>query len=181
MKNQEHLAIMTYDPRVREAVARSFKSEVDEWSRAGNVSGDVLEDIAAALAHASSWDGFDLARELQREGRECNFELCEILEGAYYRGTQALDGFVAEWVRANDIKPALKVGDAVQIVQHRVTYRGEIASVNTGQALYTVFVPDLGHVREGIGTHGTILPFEMVVPAGDAVTAQAQEMMGGRL
>src|ERR1035438_9717697 len=71
----------TYDPRVREAVARSFKSEVDEWSRAGNVSGDVVEDIAAALAHASSWDGFDLARELQREVWECNFELCEILEG----------------------------------------------------------------------------------------------------
>jgi hypothetical protein len=41
-------------------------------------------------------------------------------------------------------------------------WEGEIVKIDDELATYLVFCPAAGHVREGLGTHGVIFPFEDV-------------------
>lgn len=123
---------------------------------------DAAKDIKAVLEVSS--DGYKMAKELEdRHGWDgADSDLVDILEGADYYGT--LQIALKAWVKDNDLKPKYEVGEVVTVrkIGHEGSeHRGEIISIGD-DGTYTVMIPALGHVREGVGTHGTIFAWEKV-------------------
>ena len=69
---------------------------------------------------------------------------------------------VLKWVREQGIHPKLAMGALVSVNILGKLEPGEIVGIDEDCANYTVCIPGLGHVREGMGTHGIILSFEHV-------------------
>lgn len=147
-------------------VANRLMPRVLQWLHIGQDDAEeVIEtakDIMAVLKVSS--DGYKMAKELEdRHGwDEPDSELVDVLEGADYYGT--LQTAIRAWVKDNDLKPKYEVGEVVTVkkVSHEGSeHRGEIISIGD-DGTYTVMIPALGHVREGVGTHGTIFAWEVV-------------------
>ena len=141
--------------------------EVDDYDSATE---SAINDIASVIS--GSRDGYEMARDLERKGWYCTSQMVEWLDGADYDLYSAHDQAVAEWVAAEGIKPSLAIGASVTFTTPAFhakgrgpTLAGEITAIDEKHARYTVFVPELGHVREGCGTHGIILPFEEIESA----------------
>jgi hypothetical protein len=86
-------------------------------------------------------------------------------------------------MQANDVVPKLPHGSMV-VVMANVDWKkgpertaGEITEIDTGRGHYTVCCPSLGHVKEGLGTHGFIFPFEKVEEWNPEVVEQAAKIM----
>jgi len=69
---------------------------------------------------------------------------------------------IKKWVMINEITPKYKLGEQVSFTYRREDFQGEVTNIDTEYAQYTIFIPSKGHVKEGVGTHGTIYDFEEV-------------------
>lgn len=107
-------------------------------------------------------EGYEIARALEMRGYSPDAELVEILDDMSYCRYQAHEEAVKDWVKAHDLSLDLSVGTAVSIVVNGKFHTGEIRDRKEATAQYTVMVPALGHVRDGLGTHGLIVGFEQV-------------------
>jgi hypothetical protein len=139
--------------------------------------GDEAEK-ALARAMAFSSGTYDLARSLDLSGWMIDDEILEELGNADMCRIDAHRELVARWVEARHIRPQRDVGAAVSVSQRgQPSQHGEVVAVDLVQASYTVFCPGLGHVREGLGTHGIIVPYESVhalCPAPETFELEAQ-------
>ncbi|MCP4121719.1 MAG: hypothetical protein GY751_08185 [Bacteroidetes bacterium] len=81
------------------------------------------------------------------------------------RGYIVQQEIIRKWVEENNVKPALQVGDDVNIIHFGEWFTGEITAVNTETAEYRIFCPMLGHVRKGSGIRGVSKPYEHVLKA----------------
>lgn len=154
------------DERVLQAAAKELLAEFNKGTGEGLSEDDALYSIVEAITWED--DGFRICRELENNGWDCDAEMVDIMDNAAaykYRHHREL---LAEWVKENSITPPLCVSARVRFVHRGEQRVGTIRSINADAAEYTVFCEELGHVREGLGTHGTIVKYEDCWPDGHA-------------
>lgn len=146
-------------------VANRLMPRVLQWLQMGQdnpEATDIAKDIVAVLEVSS--DGYKMAKELE-DGHgwdDADSDLVDILEGADYYGT--LQTALKAWVKDNNLKPKYEVGEVVtvrKVSREGDEHRGEIISIGD-DGTYTVMIPTLGHVRQGVGTHGIYFTWEDV-------------------
>jgi hypothetical protein len=151
-----------FSDSVAKRAAESLCKEVRQWL--GDDAGS-NEEIVADLVHAMRYvcdDGYEISRRLEGRGYSPDSELVDILDSAGHHKYLAHKEDVKEWVLANDLKLDLPLGTRVSVEMGGKTHIGEIRDRYEDTVQYSVFIAELGHVREGAGTHGVILGFEKV-------------------
>jgi hypothetical protein len=161
------------DDYVMERAALLALPEVQEWLKetdaynAGEDS-DTIKELASAFKYEPSGNGYDRAKHLESHKYWSGIDasLVEILDRSW--PYEALQICVADWVRSYNVRPQLEVGAQVTYLDKPYSFgagtvrEGEITDINLERATYTVCVPALGHVKQGSGIHGNVLPFEVV-------------------
>jgi hypothetical protein len=111
--------------------------------------------------------GYHLAKFLDDLGIEPDVQLVEILDGTWAIADSFLNKAIKEWVYQYNILPGNNIGDMVSIeIGRNNIVTGEITNINADLAKYTVCCESQGHVKTGIGTHGSIVNFEDVILNG---------------
>ena len=125
---------------------------------------EVCKDLLDALEGALDFDGYEIAKRLESRYWETDRELVDILDEAWDFAEEAYKEVIRDWRRAYQVKPKYKIGDhvAVRAGNPPSIRDGEIEAVNEVRAQYCVYIPSLGHVREGVGTHGIMMDWESV-------------------
>lgn len=127
---------------------------------------DAEDDFRGLLQFHRHGDGYELAKALDAQGWDVDFDLCEWLEHKFsVIVDNALREHVKAWAKSQSFPYA--IGDAVQFTRAGKPGHGEIVEVHLTDAKATIYCPHLGHVREGVGTHGFIVPWENI-HQGDA-------------
>jgi hypothetical protein len=154
----------SYDVLYR--TATNLAPKINEWS------GDEFQIDINTLKDAiqyNSLNGYVMAQNLENScGIQPDVELVEILDDVWFIKKEVHDDIVKEWVKDYNISPGKKVGDLVtikcswkEITETGLTkVSGEIVSIDTELATYLVCCESLGHVKEGVGTHGVIVNYE---------------------
>ena len=161
------------DPSIAAKAAEKLLPKVLEWMREDDGVDDaeipdIQQQIEQVLRDTSmSGDGYELAKELEDSAFwSPDSRLVEILDHAGSYESEAVDELVAAWLVANQMQPMRCVGEAVQYSSGAgrpvKTYPGTITSIDSARGYYVVNVPALGHVLEGVGTHGTYVPWENI-------------------
>ena len=108
-------------------------------------------------------DGYELARDLEREmGFDSDSALVDDMNSISYHCHSCLRENVENWVKDCEITPKYPIGDEVSVWVKNVNYIGEISKIYERTADYCILIEELGHVRDGVGTHGTIKKFEEI-------------------
>ena len=153
------------DESIQKAVALSMTPKVVAWLGGEGCDDEqgierVTRDLQEAFDRVLDWDAYAIARALDGAGWEVDSSLVSVLEEAQSHAYRETNKAVQEWVKANDIRPAFKVGDMVQTKSRRNGFEGEIIRVDVELGRYLVFNEAEGHVRKGPGTHGNYMDFE---------------------
>lgn len=129
---------------------------------------NAIEQLSDAMRSCGSMDGYDICRELDRSfSWQPNASMVEAFDNAFFEIERVHKVKVKEWVALNGIVPQKAIGDSVDVTYGGNPYSGEITNIDIEVANYTVLIPALGHVREGLGTHGSIFKFEDIHPLGE--------------
>lgn len=144
----------------------------DLWPRIVEWSSDLADDEHGAKADlrgafdSFDLDGYNIARRLERAGwGDVDAALVDVLEHGAVCISRARRDAVAAWVQREGITPAFEVGARVTSPRQQEGGVGIISRVDAAHAEYVVRFPLLGHVENGIGTHGSFLAFEDVEAA----------------
>lgn len=124
------------------------------------LTSEAIASMARAIGRASGV--FDLAKELERDGWEVDDQMLERLLDADSHRVDAHRAAVAAWVARRRIRPLRNVGSVVSLLHRGARVEAEIVAIDRDHATYTVCAPSMGHVREGCGVHGIIVPYEQV-------------------
>lgn len=148
------------DPAIVAAAARKIAEVCVEWDGEDSAVEDWIDDL---IKCCFDWDdGYRLAKALDdRCYVHVDADLVEALGAASYAHSDAHEAAVREWVKANQIKPDLEVGD-------RVSCRfgeGVIGGAHLDRAIY-LFVPD-GEREKYARGGGIHLNFEDAVSLGE--------------
>ena len=152
------------DDAVIAAAAKKLAPAVREWLNDETELKDIEADLAQAMKYDS--DGYDIARHLDGQYSP-DAALVEILDGAGYAKISASSKAEAEWVKANNLQPPA-IGSMVSFTgRYGITAGGVVSgevTKNHPDGKSTIFCASQGHVREGVGTHGTIIEWERLTP-----------------
>lgn len=157
-----------HDAAIRRQAAEALVPEIEEWL-GESISGPECEELVRTLSSCCGDDAYDIARELERGGYTPDSSLVEVLDGfdTYRIHADA----VRLWIAETGATPKLSIGATVAIPVKMAEHNGvvgEIIAINERHGEYTVFCAALGHVREGLGTHGLIFPWEEIEAATPA-------------
>lgn len=137
-------------------VANGLMPQIIQW---GGFKESDMQEVSEQLINVlrSFGDGYEMAKALDdRYSWDSDSELVDILEGADFHS--ATRTAVLAWIIDNDIKAKFEVGRQVQIKpspRDSAMKAGEIVDI-CEDGNYCVMIPELGHVREGLGTHGML-------------------------
>lgn len=152
------------DPR---EVALRLLPDVLAWMRGDNgrmLDPDQVDSVTKQLADVLDGysDGYALARDLDREGWIPDSELVEILDNAQHLWNAVEEDNVAAWVERYNVQCPFVEGQPIEFRTSRapVYLLGEVTDIYAKHAKVVVFCQSLGHVREGNGTRGVIVPYE---------------------
>jgi hypothetical protein len=151
-----------HDKAILRQAAEALVPEVEEWI-GESISDQERERLVSTLASRCGDDAYDIARELERDGYTPDSHLVEILDGfdTYRIHAEA----VRVWIAETGAAPKLAIGATVAIPARMREHEGvvgEIAAINERSGEYTIYCAALGHVREGLGTHGLIFSWEEI-------------------
>lgn len=127
---------------------------------------DVLPELAAALEYND--DGYEVAKHLEARGWDADDELVDAGRCLLDALEDAHDAAVKSWVTTAKPAQLFVVGNAVQFTHPGRSGRatiGEVSRIDAARAKYVVYCASLGHVREGVGSHGILVNFEDVTSA----------------
>ena len=141
--------------------AGQLAKKINEWS--GDEFEIEIDKLTDAIRYNSN--GYKIAQNLD--------DFCGVspdVEHAWFIKKEIHEDLVREWVKKYNILPGKKVGDLVpikcngnEIIETGLAeVSGEIVSIDTELATYLVCCESLGHVKEGVGTHGLIVNYEDV-------------------
>ncbi len=150
-----------HSEEVEAAAVEKLLPEVLEWLKNGNGEQEsvaVRRDLLDVFDPFE--DGYGLCSKLERYKHwDCDSELVGILDNLSWRHSDALREAEQRWVEETGQKPAKQVGDACTFSQRGASYVGEVTTIHP-YGYYVVYCEALGHVRSGIGTHGTYVRWE---------------------
>jgi hypothetical protein len=129
---------------------------------------NIREQLVDVLNNAFDKDGYEIAKELDRYWGS-DSELVYILDGLPFIFHDVKLFLVKKWIKDNNISPKYQKGDKVIVEssmlprkdRQKERYNGEINNIYEDGS-YSIFIEDLGHIREGIGTYGIILDWEKI-------------------
>ena len=168
-----------HDLAVRQAAAEKAWPEFRTWLIANDATeAEADEDCETALrelADALEWneDGYDVAQHLERQGWDADDGLVDAARRLVDALYVAHDEAVKAWAVATEQRPTFKLGDHVRF-EHPGRQRpvnGEVTKIDAARAKYVVFCASIGHVRQGVGSHGIYINFEDARPAVASATA----------
>ena len=145
-------------PEVIAIAAEKLLPDVMQWL--GNGDEDLLEVLATIkLAIRYEIDGYAIAKSMEDNSFiEPDAELVEILDQASCHLRNALSEVCTEWVNQNRLTgPA--IGAKVTSSWHPEAGTGEIIR-NDKDGRSLVLFEALGHVKEGLGCHGSLINWE---------------------
>ncbi len=150
---------------VNAAVAKKLAPAIAAWMEDGASAVDVEPDLVKTLSIRS--DGYELAKALEeRCGYSPDAQLVEILNRVGSLRQIECDRLQEAWVKARGFTvPA--IGARVAFTLDDQDCEGEVLS-NSAAGTSLVFCPALGHVREGLGSHGRYFPWEQLKEAAHA-------------
>ena len=141
---------------------------LNEWNNE-DLNQEEFEDFIADLKNNFSvydlfhGDGYKIARSLEKNMYfESDRELVDEMDVIPNKFSECLRENVENWVKDCEITPKYSIGDEVSVWVKNVNYIGEISKIYERTAEYSIFIEELGHVREGVGTTGTIKKFEEI-------------------
>ena len=147
-----------HDAAFRTAAAEAIIPEFEEWL-GEDLDAFGRERVVKVLASACGDDGYEIAKELEREGYQPDSALVEILDQLDTHSVYAKA--VSVWLAETGVRPQLAIGAVVTIPARMKEHQGvvgEIARINERTGEYTVCCASLGHGRGG----GLIFPWEEV-------------------
>ena len=121
---------------------------------------DVADDLRKLAAEYDLHDSYKAARWLEAKGwcvDSTIVDLCDELACAMWGAHRRA---IARWIKETGQSPKLAIGTAVRVQTHRngksaaEWFEGEIVNSYDDVGMYTIYVPALGHVRDGEGTLG---------------------------
>ena len=130
MKTKEQFATETLipsrptwnDEMVKE-LAQIVGRQVNEWCNDETPLEDCIETAEKILQWHSNDNGYELAREFEKEGFCPDSELVEILDNVSYNRIKIQETFIKKWVIDNNLKLELVEG---QKVIAKLVRRGEV-------------------------------------------------------
>lgn len=159
----------SYDDEVRTQVAELLWPSVEGWLKKNGEEDPDKEEFFPQLRRAldGTVDGYQIARHLDGEGWVPDVHLVDILDFALAHQMKAHKELVKRWVIQNGIKPLWAVGAKIKFKRRNekfelVEVEGEVLKIDEEQATYLLFCESLGHVREGVGRHGSVIAYENV-------------------
>lgn len=159
----------SYGKDINLEIARALLPRVLLWLKLDEGAALTEEETSVILdelsdACACNDDGYGVARDLDnRHMWDVDSELVDILDAVAFERIKAHDRSVEAWVLREGVKPEHALGQRVQFrfqKWDKVSNVGEVIEVDERKAKYLVFCESLGHVRNGVGTHGVYVPFE---------------------
>ena len=149
------------DDDVIAQAAERLADELMRWADATENRAGYVEDAKKVIEKCTYHNSYELAKDLEFKGYTPDTELVEILEGASLHLYASHQKAVAAWVQAGGITaPVVCIGDMVSFERQGKRISGEITRIEEQTAQVIVCCPDLGHVREGLGTHGIYACYE---------------------
>ncbi len=113
-------------------------------------------------------NSYELAKMLDEDfWVEPDFNLIELLEDYPERYLdEELKKATDEWIKTEKVQSPFKVGDLVMVKMRKGTgyIQGEITRIYENDAKVCVFISELGHVKDGIGSHGWVMSYEDCKP-----------------
>lgn len=160
------------DKAVRAVALDEMVGLVRDWLSNDGRMDEACEAETREILDDHMWhsNGFEIAKAFDRRGFSVDAELVQLLDDATGAIYQAHARAVREWVTAANPQPKLAIGSPV-VTPGPKQADGEIVKIDPRDATYTVFVESLGHVREGMGTHGLIYVWEAVEAINEPVAA----------
>ncbi len=156
-----------YSDDMLHATAKELAKSVHRWqNNNSNFTDKEMQEIEDDLLYtlddnSPELDGYKLSRTLEKDKYwDADSDLVDILGQAEMMMYALHRKAVIQWVKDNDIQPRLAVETKVSISYRGKRCDGEITRVDRQHAEYTVCIESEGHVRTGMGTHGTIAAFE---------------------
>lgn len=140
-------------------LAEIMAVKINRWCNDETDLDDCREVGKKVFRHSYNDDGYELAKDFEREGFSPDLELVEILDCASYEGTEILRNHIKEWVKSENIKADLSIGDNVRFLRGRTPVFGEIVKLYEDTAMYGIYVESEGHIK---GQSCTLIDFEKV-------------------
>ena len=145
----------------------SWLDEDDERREDGADEDSIRDELMLVISYSK--DGYEMAKNLDDDySWSSDSNLVDILDSlSFYDARKKL---VQKWIKDNDIKPFYLDGQEVTISSKHLPYKyrdkpfykGIVIKVNFEEGTYLVKSSELGHVSEGLGTHGIILDWDKV-------------------
>ena len=128
-------------PAVQEAAIEETLKQVIEWF-GNDWQGQGREEVKKQLAAALRWgqNGYQSARDLERDGWSPDAELVEILDGHDEHGPER--AAVKAWVKETEPQPAFKVGDKVKSKWGDKPVGGVVKALYSETAQYAIRLPE---------------------------------------
>lgn len=146
------------DPDVLALAIDGIIKPVMNWMADGNNT-CTEQEVRADLEKCGDddpGDGYEFTKLLERNHSwDCNRELVDILDGYDLWGAHR--EFEKRWVAAYRVFPSL-------LISATLTYEGHPAEITKiyADGKYCIYCADLGHVKQGPGTHGVLVNWEEI-------------------
>ncbi len=169
--NEEAKRPSHYDEKMDLEIARVLLPKVLQWLKSGGGTDptdeerhDILEQLTSACRFHD--DGYEVAKELDnRHMWDSDSSLVDVLDEIVNLRHRIHEKVVEAWVQQHGVVPQYSVGQRVAFKRQlwdKEAITGEVTAVREKTAQYLVFCESLGHVRVGLGSHGTYVAFEDV-------------------
>ena len=96
-------------------VVESLASDVHEWCNDGSELSEIKEHVAKLLKDNYATNGYEYAKEMEDMGYYPDSDLVEIFNDVDYRKYECLNDAYKKWVKENNIKPKLSIGQKVKV------------------------------------------------------------------
>jgi hypothetical protein len=150
---------------VIEKTAKLMADELREYPDLAESGEELEDDIAKAIHHACSTDGYKICRQLDFMGWDCDEELVDAFSKTHFHHITAVNESWKKWVEDNKLEPKYSIGDNVVFEMRGKEEFGEVARVYPDLLRYLIYCEHLGHIREGKGNgvHGFVINEEYVI------------------
>lgn len=157
------------------AVVDWLSADPDTREQEDQLNADVLDELKQILTSSLDWDGYSLAREMERKFcYSSDSSLVDVLDRADLISHQKTREVEEAWVMDNQIQPEYRVGQVVQVQMwwgnDFISSRGPISAIDEKWAHYTV---DLTEPKGNF-----IFAFERVKPVVNEEKTAGQKETG---
>lgn len=156
----------TWKDRLIHPVSEQMAQRFMDWNPILEDSQDEIEEWFEAYFQRNSFrtNGFEICKRLEYDFYcDPDSDLVEVMDSVDIIAWRLLEPVVRRWVETNQHEE-FKEGEVVFVIHNNYingeitskVYSGTISSIFHKVWRFTIYIVELGHVKEGCGTHGII-------------------------